>query len=76
LILGGAVKGNAIYGTFPTLALGGPNDADQNGRWIPTTALDQYAATLATWFGVSAGNLPSIFPNLVNFSTGNLGFLG
>jgi uncharacterized protein (DUF1501 family) len=76
LILGGAVKGNSIYGTFPTLALGGPNDADQNGRWIPTTALDQYAATLATWFGVSAANLPSIFPNLVNFSTGNLGFLG
>jgi len=76
LILGGAVKGNTIYGTFPTLVLAGPNDADQNGRWIPTTALDQYAATLATWFGVGAANLPSIFPNLVNFSTGNLGFLG
>ncbi len=76
LILGGAVKGNAIYGTFPTLALGGPDDADQNGRLIPTTALDQYAATLATWFGVSAANLPSIFPNLVNFTSSNLGFLG
>jgi uncharacterized protein (DUF1501 family) len=76
LILGGAVKGNAIYGTFPTLVLAGPNDADQNGRWIPTTALDQYAATLTTWFGVGAANLPSIFPNLVNFSSGNLGFLG
>lgn len=76
LILGGAVKGNAIYGTFPTLALGGPDDADQNGRWIPTTALDQYAATLATWFGVGAANLPSIFPNLANFSTTNLGFMG
>jgi uncharacterized protein (DUF1501 family) len=76
LILGGAVQGNALYGTFPTLALGGPNDADQNGRWIPTTALDQYAATLATWFGVSAANLPSIFPNLTNFTTSNLGFLG
>jgi uncharacterized protein (DUF1501 family) len=76
LILGGAVKGNSIYGTYPALALGGPNDADQNGRWIPTTALDQYAATLAAWFGVSAGTLPSIFPNLANFSTGNLGFLG
>ena len=75
-ILGGAVKGNAIYGTFPTLALGGPDDADQNGRWIPTTALDQYAATLAAWFGVSAGNLPSIFPNLANFGTANLGFMG
>jgi uncharacterized protein (DUF1501 family) len=76
LVLGGAVQGNTIYGTFPVLALGGPNDADQNGRWIPTTALDQYAATLATWFGVSAANLPSIFPNLVNFSTNNLGFMG
>jgi uncharacterized protein (DUF1501 family) len=76
LVLGGAVQGNAIYGTYPTLALGGPNDADQNGRWIPTTALDQYAATLATWFGVSAANLPNIFPNLANFTTNNLGFLG
>lgn len=76
LVLGGAVKGNAIYGTFPTLALGGPDDADQNGRFIPTTALDQYAATMATWFGVSAANLPAIFPNLVNFTSSNLGFLG
>lgn len=76
LILGGTVKGNAVYGTFPTLALGGPDDADQNGRLIPTTALDQYAATLATWFGVSAANLPAIFPNLANFSASNLGFMG
>ena len=75
-ILGGAVKGNAIYGTFPTLALGGPDDADQNGRWIPTTALDQYAATLATWFGVNTANLSSIFPNLANFPASNLGFMG
>lgn len=76
LILGGAVKGNAVYGTFPTLVLGGPDDADQNGRFIPSTALDQYAATLATWFGVSAANLPAIFPNLANFQTSDLGFMG
>ncbi len=76
LIQGGAVKGNAVYGTFPTLALGGPDDAGSNGRWIPTTALDQYAATLATWFGVANTDLPTIFPNLVNFPTGNLGFMG
>ena len=75
-ILGGAVKGNAIYGTFPTVALGGPDDADQNGRLIPTTALDQYAATLATWFGVSPASLSSIFPNLANFPASNLGFMG
>jgi len=75
-ILGGAVQGNSLYGTFPTLALGGPDDADQNGRWIPTTALDQYAATLASWFGVSDANLPSIFPNLKNFPTSKLAFMG
>jgi uncharacterized protein (DUF1501 family) len=76
VVLGGAVKGNTLYGAFPTLALGGPDDADQNGRWIPTTALDQFGATLATWFGVSATDLPSVFPNLANFTTKNLGFLG
>ena len=75
LIQGGAVKGNNVYGTFPTLALGGPDDAGNNGRWIPTTALDQYAATLASWFGVSNANLPTIFPNLANFTTSNLGFV-
>jgi uncharacterized protein (DUF1501 family) len=76
LVMGGAVQGNQVYGAFPTLILGGPDDADQNGRWIPTTAVDQYASTLATWFGVSATDLPSIFPNLVNFPSSNLGFMG
>jgi uncharacterized protein (DUF1501 family) len=76
LVMGGAVQGNQVYGMFPTLVLGGPDDADRNGRWIPTTAVDQYAATMATWFGVSAANLPAIFPNLSNFPTSNLGFMG
>jgi uncharacterized protein (DUF1501 family) len=76
IVLGGAVKGNTVYGNFPTLALGGPDDAGNNGRWIPTTALDQYAATMASWFGVSNANLPTIFPNLANFPTSNLGFMG
>lgn len=74
-MLGGAVKGNAFYGTYPTLALGGPDDTGTNGRWIPTTSVDQYAATLASWFGVSDANLPAIFPNLANFPTAKLGFL-
>jgi uncharacterized protein (DUF1501 family) len=75
LMMGGAVKGNALYGTFPTLALGGPDDTGNNGRWIPTTSVDQYAATLASWFGVANVDLPAIFPNLANFSTANLGFM-
>jgi uncharacterized protein (DUF1501 family) len=75
MIMGGAVKGNALYGQFPTLTPGGPDDTGSNGRWIPSTSVDQYAATLASWFGVANTDLPSIFPNLANFPTSNLGFL-
>jgi uncharacterized protein (DUF1501 family) len=74
--MGGAVQGGDIYGTLPTFALGGPDDSGNNGRWIPTTSIDQYGATLASWFGVPAGSLPTIFPNLSNFATPTLSFLG
>ena len=65
-----------MYGAFPSLALGSQNDTNIRGTLIPTTAVDQYAATLAHWFGVTPANLPTIFPNLGNFSVPNLGFLG
>lgn len=74
-IMGGAVKGQSFYGTFPDLALGGANDVSSEGRWLPTTALDQYGATLASWFGVAQADLPKVFPNLPNFPTANLGFM-
>jgi len=75
LIMGGGVTGGDFYGSFPTLALAGPDDASDEGRWIPTTSLDQYAATLANWFGVPAADLPTIFPNLSNFANPVLNFV-
>jgi hypothetical protein len=65
-----------MYGALPTLALGSRDDTGNNGRRIPSTSVDQYAATLASWFGVAATDLPTIFPNLANFQTSTLGFLG
>ena len=75
IVMGGAVKGGQMYGTFPTLALGGPDDSGTNGRWVPTTGSVQYAATLASWFGVSASQMATIFPNIGSFPTMNLGFV-
>jgi uncharacterized protein (DUF1501 family) len=80
LIVGGAVLGHRLYGAYPTLTLGGPDDTDSGsnprGRWIPTTSVEQYAATLATWYGLSSADLSAVFPLIGRFSTANLGFLG
>jgi uncharacterized protein (DUF1501 family) len=86
-VMGGAVRGGDFYGVmgpngsiFPTLAPGGPNDTDQGtsarGRWIPSVAVDQFGATLATWFGVSSADLSGVFPNIGRFNSTNLGFMG
>lgn len=81
LVLGGAVRGGRTYGTAPTLELGGPDDVglqtwERQGRWIPTTSVDQYAATLLRWFGAADGQLDSLLPNLANFGTRRtLGFV-
>jgi uncharacterized protein (DUF1501 family) len=75
LILGDGVRGGDFYGRYPVLAPGGPDDADDRGRWIPTTSVEQYAATLATWYGVTPGALGTAFPSLERFPTANLGFM-
>ncbi len=74
-IMGGAVKGGDCYGTYPTMELSGPDDSGDQGRWIPTTAVDQYAATLAKWFGVSATDIPLVVPNIGRFASRDLGFM-
>jgi len=75
LIMGGAVQGRKTYGTFPVLAVNGPDDTS-TGRWIPRVSVDQYSATLAKWFGVGASEIPVVFPNVGRFSTADLGFMG
>lgn len=74
LILGGSVKGREIYGTMPVQAVNGPDDT-RDGRWIPTTSTDEYASTLALWFGAASSDLPDILPNIGRFNRINLGFM-
>jgi uncharacterized protein (DUF1501 family) len=75
-VLGGAVKGKQFYGKAPVIANNGPDDVGQ-GSLLPSTSIDQFAATLATWFGVANGDLPYVMPNIVNWSQSDrqLGFL-
>ncbi|MDB6138481.1 MAG: hypothetical protein JWO94_1553 [Verrucomicrobiaceae bacterium] len=76
MIMGGAVAGQKVYGTFPDPDIthpGNPNDTGR-GRWIPTTSVDQYAATMAKWFGLSDSQIRDVFPSIVNFNA-NLGFM-
>ncbi|MDC7684570.1 DUF1501 domain-containing protein [Asticcacaulis sp. BYS171W] len=78
LIMGGAVKGGDMYGQFPTVGMdvnGFSNPGMVGASFIPTTSVDQYAATMGAWFGVGNSDLNTIFPNLRNFSTANLGFV-
>ncbi|TDR41995.1 uncharacterized protein (DUF1501 family) [Tahibacter aquaticus] len=75
MVMGGAVNGGRLYGSFPAQQLDGPVSLAR-GQFIPAVSVDQMAATLARWMGVTgAAELGTIFPNLANFPTANLGFM-
>jgi uncharacterized protein (DUF1501 family) len=81
-VIGDAVQGGNFYGrptsngTFvPTLVTGANDDADIRGRFIPTVSVEQYAATIARWYGLAEADIPLVFPNIPNFPTSNLGFM-
>jgi uncharacterized protein (DUF1501 family) len=73
-VMGGAVKGQTLYGQLPALEINSDDDLGR-GRIIPQLSFDQYAATLGKWFGLPAEDLSSIFPNLKNFAMRDLGFM-
>lgn len=87
-VVGGGITASDFYGgtrpdgsgnVYPTLVFNGPDDADSGtgarGRWIPTTSVEQFAATLSRWYGLPEANMNSVFPKLVNFANTNLGFM-
>ena len=73
-VVGGAVKGKQFYGTAPSVSVNGPDDVGQ-GRLLPTTSVDQFAATMARWFGVSDSELSLVVPGIGNFGSRTMGFL-
>jgi uncharacterized protein (DUF1501 family) len=75
-VVGGAVQGQDMFGTYPVIGSNQANDMGA-GRLIPTTGVDQYAGTLARWFGLSDSQVKQVFPNFVNYgSNPYLGFMG
>ncbi len=80
MVFGGPVDGGKIFGTYPDLSLDGPDDVGRGGRMMPSTAVDLYFAEMLRWFGVPAGNMNYVLPNIANFwdptsATAPLGFV-
>lgn len=74
IIIGGAVKSKQLFGTYPTLELGGVDDLRDSGRLIPTTGTSQIFATIARWMGVAPNRIANVVPTIDNFSVKDLGF--
>ena len=75
LIVGGAVNGGRFFGTAPQISVE-TDDQVGGGRLLPSTSVDQYSATLARWLGVEESEIPIVSPNIGNFDTPDLGFMG
>ena len=75
LVLGGAVAGGDVHGRMPELSPDTP-EAVENGRIVPSSSVEQYGATLSRWFGLDGADLAAVFPNLGNFASPDLGFMG
>jgi len=85
-VIGGGITGSDFYGMngangtpYPHLGFNTGDDSDNGssarGRWVPATSVEQYAATLARWYGLPDANLASVFPKIGNFTSSNLGFM-
>lgn len=74
-VMGGAVKGQDIYGTYPTTGIYHENAVASGGSLLPQFSVDQYGSTMASWFGLSPTQIADVFPNIANFSNKNLGFM-
>jgi len=73
LVVGGAVKAQTVHGAYPEPTLGGPDDIGNDGRWIPTIAIEEYVGAVAGWFGVAGADMPYVFPNWSTWNGGGRG---
>jgi uncharacterized protein (DUF1501 family) len=84
MVAGGAVKGRQWVGQLPLMSLDKADDPVGGGRTVPAISVDQYAATMGRWFGLSTAQLmgsagqsykDGVFPNLNRFAKSDLGFM-
>ncbi len=73
LVLGGALANGKVHGRYPDMTFGGSEDTSNDGRWIPSIATEEYVGAIARWYGVSAADMPYIFPNWANWNGGGRG---
>jgi len=73
LVLGAALASRKVHGRYPDTTFGGPEDANTDGRWIPSIAVEEYIGAIAQWYGVSASDMPYVFPNWSTWNGGGRG---